>query len=49
MVENTLFSKISQCAKKVVSDSVGLVDFTIWLVNCVLNLPIWQVKFFKKF
>ena len=27
-----------QCAKKVMSDSPGLVDFTIGLVNPVLNL-----------
>ena len=29
----------SQRAKKVVSDSMGLVDFAVGLVNCVLNLP----------
>ena len=29
----------SECAKKVVSDSPWLMDFTIWLVNSVLNLP----------
>ena len=29
-----------QCAKKVMSNSPGLVDFVIWLVNFV-----WQVKF----
>jgi len=34
----------SQCAKKVVSDNLGLMDFTIGLVNSVLNLPAWQVK-----
>ena len=28
-----------QHAKKVVSDSLGLVDFTIGLLNSVLNLP----------
>ena len=28
-----------QCAKKVVSDSLGLVDFAIGLVNFVLNFP----------
>ena len=38
-----------ECAKKVVSDSLGLVGFAIWLVNSVLNLPEEQVKFFKKF
>ena len=30
---------ISQRAKKVVSDSPGLVDLAIWPVNSVLNLP----------
>ena len=34
----------SQRAKKVVSDSLGLVDFAIGLVNSVLNLPDGQVK-----
>ena len=33
-----------QRAKKVVSDSPGLVDFAIGLVNSVLNLPDGQVK-----
>ena len=28
-----------QCAKKVVSDSLGPVDFAIRLVNSVFNLP----------
>ena len=40
---------IYQHAKKDVSDSLGLVDFAIGLVNCVLNLPAEQVKFFGKF
>ena len=35
-------------AKKVVSDSAGLVDFAIGLVNFVLNLPNGQVKFFEE-
>ena len=35
-----------QRAKKVVFDSLGLVDFAIGLVNLVLNLPDRQVKFF---
>ena len=39
----------SQCAKKVVSDSPGRVDFAIGLVNSVLNLPDGQVKFFEEF
>ena len=33
-----------QRAKKVVSDSPGLVDFAIGLVNSVFNLPDGQVK-----
>ena len=36
----------SQRAKKVVSDSLGLVDFAIGLVIFVLNLPDGQVLFF---
>ena len=39
----------NQRAKKVVSDSPGLVNFAIGLVNSVLNLPNGQVKFFVKF
>ena len=31
------------------SDSPGLVDFAIGLVNSVLNLPDGQVKFFEEF
>ena len=38
-----------QCAKKVVSDSLGLVDFAIGLVNSVFNLPDGQVMFFEEF
>ena len=38
-----------QRVKKVVSDSPGLVDFIIGVVNSVLNLPSWQVKFFTEF
>ena len=38
-----------QCAKKVVSDSPGLVDFAIRLVNSVFNLPEGQVMFFEEF
>ena len=39
-----------QRAKKVVSDSPGLVDFAISrLVNSVINLPDRQVKFFEEF
>ena len=36
-----------QRAKKVVSHSLGLVDFAIGLANSVLNLPHWQVKYFE--
>ena len=35
-----------QCAKKVMSDSSGLVDSVIRLVNSVLNLPDGQMNFF---
>ena len=35
-----------QCAKKVVSDSLGLVDFAIGLVKSVFNLPDGQLMFF---
>jgi len=44
-----LCHKLNQRAKKVVSDSTGLVDFAIGLENSVLNLPNWQVKFFEEF
>ena len=40
-------SKI-QRAKKVVSDSPGLVDFAIGQVNSVRNLPDGQVKIFRR-
>jgi len=40
---------LNQHAKKVVSGSPGLVDFSIWLVNSVLNLPNGQVKFIEEF
>ena len=38
-----------QRAKKLVSDSPGLVDFAIGLVNSVFNLPAGQVMFFEEF
>ena len=41
--------KTLQRAKKVVSDSLGLVDFAIGLVNSVINLPDEQVMFFEEF
>ena len=37
-----------QRAKRVVSDSPGLVGFAIGLVNSVINLPNGQVKFFEE-
>ena len=40
---------ITQRAKEVVSDSLGLVDFAIRLVSSVINLPDGQVKFFEEF
>ena len=44
-----IFILAHQHVKKVVSDSLGLVDFAIGLVNPVLNLPKGQVKFLGKF
>ena len=41
--------KIIQRAKKVVSDSPGLLDFAIGLLNSVFNLPDGQVVFFEEF
>ena len=41
--------KQDQHAKKVISDSPGLVDFAIRLMNSVLNLPDGQVTFFEEF
>ena len=38
-----------QRVKRVVSDSPGLVDFAIGLVNSVVNLPDGQVIFFEHF
>ena len=38
-----------QRAKKVVSDSAGLVDFALGLVHSVFNLPDGQVIFFEEF
>ena len=38
-----------QCAKKGVSDSPGLVDFVVRLVNSVINLPDGQLMFFEEF
>ena len=38
-----------QHAKKVLSDSPGLVDFAIGLVNSVFNLPDGLVMFYEEF
>ena len=38
-----------QCAKKVMSNSPGLVDFVIGLMNSVFNLPDGQVMFFEQY
>ena len=40
---------LGQRAKEVVSNSPGLVDFAIGLVNSVFNLPDGQVMFFEEF
>ena len=42
------FLRLGQRAKKVVSDSLGLVDFTVVLVIFVLNLSDRQVLFFRE-
>ena len=38
-----------QRAKKVLSDSLGLVDFAIGLVDFVFSLPDGQVMFYEEF
>ena len=45
---HVLLSHQQQRAKKVVSNSPGLMDFAIRLVIFVLNLPDWQVLFLGK-
>ena len=47
--QKTFQALLMQCAKKVVSGSPGLVDFSIRLVNSVDNSPDRQVKFLGKF
>ena len=49
VINSVLFFIFIARAKKVVSDSLGLVDFAIGLVIFVLNLPNGQVPFFGKF
>ena len=53
-VRTTMLYDCNKCtciqrAKKVVSDSPGLEDFAIRLVNSVFNLPDGQVMFFEEF
>ena len=43
------YTEVSQRAKKELSDSPGLVDFAIGLVNSVFNLPDGQVMFYEEF
>ena len=45
---NNIICMYIQHAKKVMSDSLGLVDFAIELVNSVFNLPDGQVIFFEQ-
>ena len=45
----TISFTLIQRAKKVLSDSPGLVDFAIGLVNSVFNLPDGQVMFYEEF
>ena len=49
LIKAGMLFTLAQRANKVVSDSTGLADFDIGLVNSVLNLPIRQVKFFEEF
>ena len=49
ITDNAQSKLTSQHAKKVVSDSLGPVDFALGLVNSVLNLPNGQVMFFEEF
>ena len=44
-----LWKFFTQCAEKEVSDSPGLVDVAVGLVNSVLNLHDGQVKYFEEF
>ena len=46
--KEVLFQALAAC-KEVVSDSLGLVDFAIGLMNSVFNLPDGQVMFFEEF
>lgn len=46
LAKRLAFSFLEQHSKKVMSESLELVDFAIGPVNAVLNLPDKQVKFF---
>ena len=46
---NIISLSLWQHAKKVLSDSPGLVDFAIGLVNSVFNLPDGLVMFYEEF
>ena len=51
MVKSTevSYAKVLNCATRVMSDSPGLVNFAIRLVNSVLNLLDRQLKFLGEF
>ena len=49
LTKNSEKMTMCQHAKKAVSDSPGLVDFAIRLMNSVINLPDWHVTFFEEF
>lgn len=49
LAKRLAFSFLEQHSKKVMSESLELVDFAIGPVNAVLNLPDKQVKFFAEF
>ena len=44
-----LFFRYTACKESIVSNSPGLVDFAIGLVNSIFNLPDGQMMFFGKF
>ena len=47
-ISTIMYHNYVQRAKKAVSDSPRLVDFSIGLVNSVFNLPDGQVMFFEE-
>ena len=49
MVFKRAIVTLAQRAKKVLSDSPGLVDFAIGLANSVFNLPDGLVMFYEEF